>query len=178
MNQVTRLSRLLRTSAVLGVLALGAGACSGEEPPYDDGGQGLPLAGLGSQIEDAGVDVVSPGTPSSASTDEVVDALTEADVASADVVDDGADEIVAFDPERTAGLLDVVADGPGTTVVLVFTTPDAAAVFAAGDPEVFADAQAEAARDALLSGNLVGYASGDGSADLRTALESLGDSAS
>lgn len=176
MNQVNRLSRPLRAAAVIGVLALGTGACSGEEPPYDDGGQGLPLAGLGSQIEDAGVEVLSPGTPSSADVDEVESALTEADVASPTT--EGVDDVVAFDPERTAGLLDVVADGAGTTVVLVFTTPDAAAVFAAGDPEVFGDAQAEGGREALLSGNLVGYAAGDGAADLRDALESLGDTAS
>ena len=90
-------------------------------------------------------------------------------------VDSDPADVLAFDPTATAGLLDVVGDDPGTTLALVFTTPDAAAVFAAADPEVFSDAAVERSREAYLAGNVVGYATpdGDGATRLRAALESL-----
>lgn len=176
----------VRSLALLGVLALGVSGCSGEEPLLDDGTQGLPLAGLSAELDDAGVDVLAADRPADATGDEVGRALEDADVASVVVTRpaDVADGAVAFDPTGTAGLLSVVTDGPGETVVLVFASPDAAAVFAGGDPDVFTDQASQADHDAFLSGNLVGYAGPGGtrSDDLREALESLagpaGDSTS
>lgn len=169
--------RRLPALAAAVVLAAALTGCGGEDPPYDDGSQSVPLAGLSVQIEDAGVEVVAPERPADARPDRVVTALEDADVASpAEIaVDSDPADVLAFDPTATAGLLGVVGDDPGTTLALVFTTPDAAAVFAAADPEVFSDAAVDRSREAYLAGNVVGYATpdADGATRLRTALESL-----
>ncbi|WP_148615229.1 hypothetical protein [Nocardioides rubriscoriae] len=165
--------------ALVAALALGATACSNEEPaPYDDGRQGVPLAGLGPEIEDAGVEVLAAATPDAATTDDVVPALADAQVDSPTT--DVREDVLAFDPAATAGLLGIVTDAPGSTVVLVFATPDNAAVFAADDPTVFGDPDVESERAAFLAGNLVGYAADDSGRPvrLRRALNALGGSAS
>jgi hypothetical protein len=169
----------LRVLPVLVVLALGATAgCSEEEPVPDDGSQAVPLAGLGAQLDADGVDVVSADVPDLATADEVTQALDDAGVASpeASTPDSGTtDDALALEPTATAGLLSLVADGQETTVVLVFTDPSAAAVFAAGDPDVFDDTALEETREAFLSGNLVGYTgpARGRPARLRAALETL-----
>ncbi len=173
----------LSALALLAVLAVGTTGCSSEEPPpLDDGSQTVPLAGLGPQVEDAGVEVLSTDMPVAVTTDEVVGALEDAGVTGpAAAAPEGEDDsVVAFDPTATAGLLGLVLDEPGSTLVLVFATPEGAAVFAAGDPEVFADAASEDGRKAFLAGNLVGYAATDDGRPvrLRRALNSLGGAAS
>lgn len=160
--------------ALAGVLVLGA--CASEAPVVvDDGAQVVPLAGLGPQVESAGVDVVAADVPADATADDVESALGDAGLATPVVtrVADVADNTFAFDPAQAAGLTAVVTDAPGTAVVLVFAAPSAAAVFAASDPDVFTDASADDGRTSLLSGNLVAYASAR-SAKVRRALEALG----
>lgn len=168
-----RLPLAVVLAAVLG-LAVG---CGGEEPVVDDGTQGVPLAGLGPQLESADVEVVGAETPAAATDDEVVVALERSQVLGPEAARpaDVADDVVAFDPTATAGLLSLVSDDVGGAVVLVFTDPSAAAVFAAGDPEVFTDAAVEEARAAYLAGNVVGYASSadDHPARVRRALDAL-----
>lgn len=168
--------RLLPSVVLAAVLGLAVG-CGGEEPIVDDGTQGVPLAGLGAELEEAEVEVVGADTPAGAGAGEVVDALVRSAVVGPEATRpaDVADDVVAFDPTATAGLLSVVTDEPGATVVLVFTDPSAAAVFAAGDPEVFTDAATEETRVAYLAGNLVGYASSDDAqpARVRRGLDAL-----
>ena len=170
---------VLARLTVLAALALGASGCSGEEPLLDDGTQAVPLAGLGPDIEAAGVTVIEEASPVAATTDEVVAALVDLEVVTPEAVTgDESSEVLALDPDATAGLVGHVVDGPGTTVVLVFSGPPAAAVFAASDPEVFADDALEPDRAAYLTGNLVGYAGFAGPQDgtvarLRSALSAL-----
>ncbi|MFB9314237.1 hypothetical protein [Nocardioides plantarum] len=165
--------------AVVLALAWGATGCSDEPPPYEDGAQGVPLAGLGPELDAAGVDVVVADRPQDATSDQVVAAVEDAGVAdvSAAAPDDDLPAL-AVDGGGTAGLLALVGPDPGaekvTTVVLVFASPEAAAVYAAGDPEVFGDAALETRRTDLLSGNLAAYAVGTGSTTrVRQALEAL-----
>lgn len=169
--------RRLLLPALLVVAAGALAGCGDEEVLVDDGTQGVPLAGLGPQVEDAGVEVLDAEAPAGAAPEEVVAALEEAEVAGPDATRpaDVAEGFVAFDPTATAGLLSVVGDDAGTAVVLVFADPSSAAVFAAEDPEVFTDAATEGSRAAYLSGNLVAYAASAGDADdaVRTALDAL-----
>ena len=165
--------------AVVLAVAWGATGCSDEPPPYEDGAQGVPLAGLGPELESAGVDVLVADRPQEATPDQVVAALGDAGVADA-VAADLADDLpaLAVDGDGTAGLLALVGPDPGaervTTVVLVFTSPEAAAVYAAGEPEVFSDTALEGRRTDVLSGNLAAYAVGTGSSTrARRALSAL-----
>lgn len=174
-----RRSPLLLTALTSAALVLSA--CGGQGGAYEDGTQTVPLAGLGAEIDAAGVEVLAADTPSGATDDAVADALTDAKVVSplaARPGDDAAAKVVAFDPTATAGLLSLVVDGPESTVVLVFASADSAAVFAAADPDVFADTVVETSRKGYLTGNLVGYAGDDSGRPtrLRRALNALGGS--
>jgi hypothetical protein len=171
--------RLPALATVVVLAVAGLTGCSDEPEPYQDGAQSVPLAGLGSEIDAAGVQVLSPDAPSAASAAEVVAALEDAGLAGASADTDLAQvgDDVAIDGTGTAGLLALAGPGgtkAGSAVVLVFTGPDAAAVFAAADRPVFSDRKADGARVELLSGNLAAYAADASTgARVRTALDAL-----
>jgi len=144
--------------ALLGLVV----ACGGEDPVVDDGTQGIPLAGLAPQLEEAGVEVIAVQQPAAATGDDVAAALEAVRLSSDEVDDLGLDDPVA-------GLVTVEGDARDY-VVLVFDGPSTAAVFAAADLPVLA---ADAAT--YLAGNLVGVAVGR-QALVRRALRGLAES--
>ncbi|MBU1801342.1 MAG: hypothetical protein KKA97_03685, partial [Actinobacteria bacterium] len=120
-----------------------------------------------------------------ATPDDVVAAL-EAESLDAETYPVGTVDGLVLEPERVGGLLGLAgaADSgdAGRHVVLCFDGVDAAVLFAQGDAEIFDDADAESARTAYFSGNLVGYyAPGEGDdesdrfRDALTALSALSD---
>ncbi|WP_137294807.1 hypothetical protein [Nocardioides dongxiaopingii] len=168
---VRRSARLL-VPLVLG-LALLQG-CGGEEGPVDDGSQASVVDAPG--LETAGVEVLAAAVPAAATGDQVAAALTDAGSsgATSSTPASVAADTYALDPGAVAGLLAVVADETGEAVVLVFDDPASAQVLAAEDPDVFAAAAVERRSEALLAGNLVGYAAGDAAiGHVRRALNSL-----
>lgn len=173
-----------RRCAVLPPIVLaavvGLTGCSGEAGPVDDGTYSALQAGAPDALGALGVDVISLEQPAAATPGDVVAALRDASL-EARTYPIGAVEGLALDPERVGGLLGLSgaagsADA-GRYVVLSFDGVDAAVLFAQGDAEIFGDADAESARTAYFSGNLVGYyAPGEGADagdDFRDALAAL-----
>lgn len=190
--------RLLTPGLLVLVLGLGAAGCSGESGPIDDGTYSSLRAGAPAILADLDVTLISLEVPAAARPDEVVEALSDqrltAETYPLDSFDGG--DGVALEPERIAGLLGLVGSvgsgsagsgnvgsgnvgsgSKGQFVVLSFDGLESAVVFAASDPQVFADVEQEAVRSAYFSGNLVAYYASEGSSDttdrFRAALDAL-----
>lgn len=173
--------RVLVHGLLVAFLGLGAAGCSGEAGPVDDGTFSSLRAGAPAILEEAGVDLVSLETPAAASAAQAAAALElggfDAEIASENFMDG-----VSLEPERIAGLIGLAGDGDarranGRFVVLAFADLESAVLFAASDPEVFADAGLEAVRTSYFTGNVVGYYAAEGDTDatdrFRAALEAL-----
>lgn len=166
-------TRGVARSVVCGVLVvavgLGAGACSGESGPVDDGTFSSLRAGAPDLLDGAGVDLLSPDTPAAASAVQVAAAL-ESRGFDAEIVRESFMDGVVLEPERIAGLIGLVGDGDarrgsGRFLVLAFADIESAVVFAVSGPEVFADADLESERTTYFSGNLVAYYAPEGNDD-------------
>lgn len=174
--------RLATAGLLCGALALTLGACSGEAGPVDDGSYSSLQAGAPAVLGELGVALVSPDQPVLADPNDVVAVLAsrrlEAETYAVRDVDG-----LALDPEKVAGLfamagnLESPAGKDGRFVVLSFTGPEAALVFAESDSEIFDDADLEADRSAYFSGNLVAYyapeQTNDATDRFRAALDAL-----
>ncbi len=148
--------RLALAAPLLGLLV----ACGGEEPLLDDGTQGVPLAGQGAALEEAGVEVLSAAAPAGASGADVTGALEAQDLPSGEI-----DQPADLSP--AAGL--VTTRGDGDVVVMVFDGPASAALFAVdADPAAPGGGTVET----YLAGNVVGIAFDHG-ALVRRALRDL-----
>lgn len=176
--------RRLAPGLLVIVLGLGAAGCSGEAGPVDDGSLSSLRAGAPAILADLDVTLVSLDAPAAAGPDDVVEALGQQRLTGEayPLGTLGDVDAVALEPDRIAGLLGVVGNvepssGQGRFVVLSFDGLESAVVFAAGEPQVFADAGLERSRTAYFSGNLVAYYAPGGSNDVtdrfRAALDAL-----
>lgn len=168
-------ARAIGRTGLAVILLLGLSACSQAGPRRDDGGQSGTVAGYADRLQDAGVELVSPGEPMLVQRAEAVAALQDAGIdrvasETRGVLDQDA---LALDPDRVAGLVDLLAPARGLEqvdqdtagsaegyVVLLFDEPVSAAVYAAADPETFSDPDAEERKQGFLVGSVVGYVAG------------------
>lgn len=166
---------VILTAVVVSALLLAG--CGGEEEVRDASNSTSVIAGADQLLQGTGVRILDAAHPNQATTGDVVERLTSASIAAAEVPEDV--RYLTDNIARAGGLVSVV--GPpeaafaGTPfVVLVFETPTPAILFARDDLNLFVDDELARGARGILAGNVLAVAASTGvDRELRSALAGL-----